>query len=183
MFSPYSKAWALSGFGAPAWLPGSECALSPYAHAVLLNSQLPVQLPLFPAPCVIPAKWCPRVGHWLWPGDHRAVECCAARCLHLGRKRIGAEFYFLFYISAGAVTSLIALGSIVSRWVFLFSAKWHPRLRARVVKRLLCCCDYRVVLRCSAHPPRAGGQKTKLDPRGSGLGFAGRLKARGRVKG
>src|SRR5699024_10503819 len=36
----------------------------------------------------------------------------------------------------------------------------------------LCCCDYRVVLRCASHPPRAGGKKTKLDPGGSGLGQA-----------
>ena len=31
LFSLRSKAWALSGFGAPAWLPGSGCALSPSA--------------------------------------------------------------------------------------------------------------------------------------------------------
>ena len=64
LFSPYSKAWALSGFGAAAWLPGSECAIppltislrsivrgprfSPSAHAVLLNSLLPFQLPPLP---------------------------------------------------------------------------------------------------------------------------------------
>ena len=70
---------------------------------------------------------------------------------------------------------MITLGSMVSRRVFLLPAKWRPRLRARVVKRLLCFYAYRVVKRCAAHPPRAGGQKTKLDPRGSGLGFAGRL--------
>ena len=40
---------------------------------------------------------------------------------------------------------------------------------------MLCCCDARVVWRCAAYPPRVGGQITKLDPRGSGLGFAGRL--------
>ena len=39
---------------------------------------------------------------------------------------------------------------------------------------MLCCCNYRVVQRCSSHPPRAGGKKTKLDPRGSGQEFAGR---------
>ena len=37
LFSLRSKAWALSGFGAAAWLPGSGCALSPCAYAVLLN--------------------------------------------------------------------------------------------------------------------------------------------------
>ena len=105
---------------------------------------------MFSAPCVIPAKWRPCL-------RARVVERCAAHCLCLGRKQIGAEFCFLFYISAGAVTSLITLGSIVFLRVFLLSAKRHPRLRARVVERLLCCCDYRVVLRCAAHPPRAGG--------------------------
>ena len=53
-------------------------------------------------------------------------------------------------------------------------AKRHPRWRARVVERLLCCCDYRVIWRCAAHPPRAGGPTTKLDPSGSGQEFAGR---------
>ena len=64
---------------------------------------------------------------------------------------------------------------VVTCPIVCFPAKWHPRWRARVVERLLCCCDYRVVLRCSSHPPRAGGKITKLDPRGSGPGFAGRL--------
>ena len=36
-----------------ACFPGSGCALSPCAHVALLNSQLPVQLPLFPVPCVV----------------------------------------------------------------------------------------------------------------------------------
>ena len=40
---------------------------------------------------------------------------------------------------------------------------------------MLCSDDHRVVERCASHPPRVGGKITKLDPRGSGLGFAGRL--------
>ena len=42
------------------------------------------------------------------------------------------------------------------------------RLRARVVKHWLCFYAHRVGKRCAAHPPRAGGPTTKLDPRGSG---------------
>ena len=39
-----------------------------------------------------------------------------------------------------------------------FPAKWHPRLRARVVKRWLCRCDARVVKRQkTTHPGRVGG--------------------------
>ena len=52
-----------------------------------------------------------------------------------------------------------------------------------MVKRWSCFCAHRVVNRCAAHPPRAGGQKTKLDPRGSGLGFAGRLVRPGEGRG
>ena len=108
----------VAAYGGWAGLPGSGCALSPCAHAFLLNSLLPFQLP--------------------------------------------------FFIRVGIIR---------------FSAKWHPRWRARVVGRSLCCCDYRVVNRCFAHPPRAGGQKTKLDPRGSGLGLAGRLVRPGEGRG
>ena len=43
------------------------------------------------------------------------------------------------------------------------------------VERLLCCCDYRVIWRCAAHPPRVGGPTTKLDPGGSGQEFTGRF--------
>ena len=46
LFSLRSKAWALSGFGAAAWLPGSECALGPCAQVILLNDRKPGQLPL-----------------------------------------------------------------------------------------------------------------------------------------
>ena len=46
LFSLRSKAWALSGFGAAAWLPGSDCALSPCAQAIFLNGRVPGQLPL-----------------------------------------------------------------------------------------------------------------------------------------
>ena len=65
LFSLRSKAWALSGFGAAAWLPGSECAIpphtislrsiergprfSPCAYAVLLNK---------PSTCSVTVVFC-----------------------------------------------------------------------------------------------------------------------------
>ena len=51
LFSLRSKAWALSGFGAAAWLPGSDCALSPCAYAVLLNK--PSTFSVAVVPCTV----------------------------------------------------------------------------------------------------------------------------------
>ena len=127
LFSLRSKAWALSGFGASAWLPGSECALSPSACVVVLNSRVPVQLPLL-----------------------------------------------LFTLSAWSSEQPGAVSSAVVPCALRYPRQVASRWWARVVGRWLCFCAHRVGKRCAAHPPRAGGQKTKLDPRGSGLGFAGR---------
>ena len=45
-----------------------------------------------------------------------------------------------------------------------FPAKWHPRLRARVVKRWLCRCDARVVKRQKTTHPGRVGRNPKFDP-------------------
>ena len=61
LFSLRSKAWALSGFGAPAWLPGSGCALSPFAYAVLLNKPSTVSVAVVPCAlrCLSEQAACP----------------------------------------------------------------------------------------------------------------------------
>ena len=46
----------------------------------------------------------------------------------------------------------------------LSPAKRRPRWRARVVKRLLCCCNAKVVKRCASPHPGRVGNTTKFDP-------------------
>ena len=132
LFSLRSKACALSGFGAAAWLPGSECALSPSAQVILLNGRAPGQLPLL---FFTLSAW----------SSEQPSAVSAASALHVALLNSLLPFQLPLLHSRSHLPNRLLPRQVASLW-------W-----AKVVKRWLCCCAHRVVQRCATHPPRVGG--------------------------